>query len=304
MRSVREARLVLFVVALGLLTTVAALAGDLADFEQARILYTNGQYEQAAKAFGELLDAKGPKALESANLIEQARTYRAASLIALNRVEEADAEIEKALRSNPNAFPDPVTFPSVVQDRFALIRGRIREELEAKAREQARQERLRIEAEQARLKKEQERVAKLEELAGRETHVVHNSRWIAGIPFGVGQFQNRQDTLGWVFLTSEAALVTTTIVTSAIAQDLSPRGTEPNVDKADLNDRISTLKTVNNYAFAAFVLTAVGGVVHAQLTYVPSTQEEKKRELPDELRPTPVITAVEGGAMFGINGSF
>ena len=52
-------------------------------------------------------------------------------------------------------------------------------------------------------------ITELERLASEELHVRHNSRWIALIPGGVGQFQNDQDALGWTLLGGEAALALT-----------------------------------------------------------------------------------------------
>jgi hypothetical protein len=304
MRTYREARLALLVVALVLLFGRVSLGDELAEFEKGRNSYGVGQYEQAAERFAEMLDPKSEEPLTSPQLIEQARIYRAASLIALDRMADADLEIETVLRGNPSAYPDPVIFPGVVLDRFTDVRGRIRQELEDKAREKARQERLRLEQEQARQERERARITKLEQIAQREVDVVHNSRWVAALPFGVGQFQNEQPATGWAFLLTEAALATTTVVTSVIAQDLQSKGTEPNVDTRDLNERIDTLKTVNHVAFAAFMLTAVGGVVHAQLTFVPKREEVRKRELPPDLKAAPSITAVRSGAVLGLSGSF
>ncbi len=299
----REARLAL-VVAMVLLAGGVVYADELTEFEKGRNSYSGGRYEEAVERFGEMLDASNAEALESPQLIEQARIYRAAGLIALGRLSESDQEIETILRTNPGAYPDPVIFPGVVLDRFTEVRGRIRQELEDKAREKARQERLRLKREEARQQRERERVLKLEQLAQREFHVVQNSRWLAALPFGVGQFQNQQPAAGWTLLLGEAALATTSVVTAAIALDLQSRGTEPNVDKPDLNSRIATMKTVNHLSFAAFAIVAAGGVAHAQLTFEPFRKEVKNRELPEELKAMPTVTSVQGGAVAGVGGTF
>jgi hypothetical protein len=59
-------------------------------------LYERG----AAERFAELLDPDAENALRDASLIERARIYRAASLIALGKTEEADAEIARVLRAS------------------------------------------------------------------------------------------------------------------------------------------------------------------------------------------------------------
>ena len=304
MRGLRRARLAVLVAVLGLLVGGGAFGDELAEFEKGRNSYSAGRYEEAAERFGDLLDPDHEERLRSPDLVERARIYWAASLIALGRLGEADEVIEAALRANPGAYPDPVIFPGPVVDRFTEVRGRIRQELEAKAAKKAHRERLRMEREMARRKKEKERVQKLEELARREVQVVRNSRWLAALPFGVGQFQNDQDALGWTFLTAEAALATTTLVTAAIVMDIQSKGNEPNVDRPSLNDRVTTLETINHWTFAAFVLTAAGGVAHAQLTFVPTKEEVRVRPLPDELRAEPTVSKVPGGAVFGVRGTF
>ncbi|PIE05266.1 MAG: hypothetical protein CSA75_05660 [Sorangium cellulosum] len=304
MGTLRKAKVPFSLALFVLLWSWFAFADELAEFDKGRNSYSRGAYEQAADRFAQMLDADNPDALKSSDLIEQARIYRVASLIALGRTSEADKEIETILRVNPSAYPDPVIFPGVVLDRFTDVRGKIRSELEAQAKEKARMERLRLEKEQAKQRRARERIKRLEQLATQEVRVVQNSRWLAALPFGVGQFQNEQQELGWLFLTTEFALASTTVVTSAIYQDLSSKGTQDNVDPEDLNDRIATMKTVNNLAFAALALTAVGGIIHSQLTYVPERREVRQRELPKELMVEPRVSALPGGAMVGVGGSF
>lgn len=307
MHGSRTARLV-SLAALAILAVLLvgrhARADDLQEFEKGRNSYNAGRYDEAAEKFAEMLNPADEHALRDPMLIERARIYRVASLIAISRVSEADAEIETILRANPNAAPDPVVFPTLVLDRFTDVRARIREELEAKAREYARQERLAREKELEAQRKERERVAKLEALAKQESHVVHNSRWLAMVPFGVGQFQNDQPVLGWTLLTTEAALAVTSVVTASIEQSVEAQGTQPNVDKEALNEQTHRLKLINNWTFAGFAVLAVGGVVHSQLTFVPERRVVRTRELPKALRATPTVSITPGGGTFGVMGSF
>jgi tetratricopeptide (TPR) repeat protein len=287
-----------------LLLGTVARADDLSEFEKGRNSYNAGRYEEAAEKFGEMLNPKYEHALRDTMLIERARIYRVACLIAISQVNEADSEIETILRTNPNAYPDPVVFPTLVLDRFTDVRARLREELDAKAREKARKEQLEREKERELQRKERERVARLEELAREESHVVHNSRWLALVPFGVGQFQNEQPALGWTLLLTETALATASVVTASIAQSVQAQGTEPNVDIEALNDQVHTLKTINNLSFAGFVVVAVGGVAHAQLSFVPERVETRTRGLPKALRATPTVSVTPGGGTIGLVGSF
>ena len=178
-----------------------ARADTLADFEKGRSSYEGGRYDEAATKFRDML-SPGAERLEPW-LLEKVRTYYAACLIALGRFKEADAQIEAILRVNPAGRPDPVVFPSAVLDRFIEVAARIRKDLEADAQRRADEEKLRKEKEAEEKRKERERVAELEKLARQEVHVTHNSRWFALVPFGVGQFQNRQTGLGVTFLGTE-----------------------------------------------------------------------------------------------------
>jgi tetratricopeptide (TPR) repeat protein len=304
MRSSFQLRIALLVVAVVLLGGRVSLADELSEFEKGRNSYSVGRYEEAAERFAQMLDSNSDDPLTSPQLIEQARIYRAASLLAIGRLAEADHEIETILRTNPSAYPDPVVFPGIVLDRFTDVRGRIRQELESKAQEKARQEQLRLQREHERRERERERVAALEKIAQQETHTEHHSRWLAALPFGVGQFQNDQTALAWTLLVTETALATTTVVTSAVVQNLQSKGTEPNVDPIALNERVSTTKTINHVVFAAWVLTAAGGIAHAQWTFVPERKHVRKRELPPELRPAPTIGVVPGGALLEWRAQF
>ncbi len=286
-----------------LLSVGLARADALADLEKARGYYEAGHYSEAAERFHTLLDPKGEAARQPA-LLETIRTYYTACLIALGRNAEADTQIEAILRANPSASPDPVVFPGAVLDRFADVRSRLRGELNAQARVKAAQEaEEKRRAEEARLR-EKRRLAELERLARQEVHVYHNSRWIAALPLGAGQFQNGQNAAGWLFLGSEVALATTAVVTSWMAQSLQTQGFDPDINQSALNDRVHTLTTVNRASWATLIAVAVGGVVHAQLTFVPETRVVKERAIPSTFAVAPVAEVEPRGAVLGLQGVF
>jgi len=120
----------------------------------------------------------------------------------------------------------------------------------------------------------------------------------------VGQFQNRQTAAGWLFLTSETLLAATTVVTSALWQSYQAQGVQGGVDWIELNSRQSTAKTINNAAFFALIGVMVGGVVHAQWTFVPERRVTKERPLPKSLTVTPTASALPSGGWLGLQGSF
>lgn len=304
MRAIGKRRIAFLTAVVCLAIALPAYADAISDFEKARDSFDKGSYAEAADRFRAMIDPATGSAAEDPVLRERARFYYVACLIGLGRNAEAEREIEAILRANPSSSPDPVVFPTAVLDRFADVRAKLRAELDAKQAEKLRKE----QEERERIRKQQQaeraRIAELERLAKQEHHIEHNSRWIAAIPFGVGQFQNGQNAGGWLFLTSETLLAATTVVTSALWQSYQSQGVQGGVDWNELNSRQSTAKTINNAAFFALVGVMVGGVFHAQLTFVPERRATRERPLPKTLTVTPSASALPSGGWLGIQGRF
>jgi hypothetical protein len=302
MRAIRTFFFALLTAAICLASGGLAVADALQDFDKARSSYEAGRYPEAAERFQAMLGPKSDAASQP-GLIERVRIYHAACLIALSRPLEADAQIETILRANPSASPDPVVFPSAVLDRFSDVHARIRHELEWRAAEKAAQEERAKKQFEATKKRESERIAALERQARQEALVVRNSRWVAAVPFGVGQFQNRQTALGWVLLTSETVLAAGSIVTFLMVQSLQSLGNDPGIDRDALNTRVHTVKLINQASFAALMVLAAGGIAHAESTFVPEFRTVRDRPVP---KPsiTPVADALANGLFLGVQGQF
>ena len=162
------------------------------------------------------------------------------------------------------------------------------------------------------------RQAALLELASHETVVVENRRWLASVPFGVGQFQNRKPGLGWLFLTSEAAAFGVTLGAMVVQIELeshSPQQRDPSREvnsPTDLSLKLDRAQKTWVVGFYAFTALAAGGIAEAHLNYVPRFEEERKRPIPPELRepihPQARVRvgplALPGGAGLGVLGSF
>ena len=154
-------------------------------------------------------------------MIESARIYHAACLIGSGQTQLADEPLRAAIRQNPQMKPpDSLVFPPQVIDRFLRVREtmfdviRKAEDERVKAAQEARK------AARARAKRERARVAGLERLAQEETMITPRTRWLALVPFGVGQFQNQDKSLGYVFLTSEILLAATTLTALGVETHL------------------------------------------------------------------------------------
>jgi hypothetical protein len=256
--------------------------------------------------FREILNPAAPNALREPTAIERARAYYAACLIALGRSDEADAEIEKVMRSNPVYSPDPVAFPSKVVDRFIEIKSRLKGEIEAASRARAAAEHaVKAKAEQ----QQRDYIESLRRLASQESVVVRHSRWIAMVPFGAGQFQNGQEELGYALLVTESALavasVASNIVLTRLVADYSTE-TGP-VNYRQFNSSIDTAYDVNLYSTVALGAIALAGIIHAQVTFVPEVQETRLRAVPPPPSPPPVVPKVgagPSGLFLGISGRF
>jgi hypothetical protein len=275
--------------------SAAALADDQQQFELGKTRFDGGEYAKAAERLAAMLDpAQTPCVQTSAtamsscrltdpDLIERARAYYAASLVALDRNDEADQQIGEILRKNFQFSPDPAAFPQKVVDRFTVVRSRLRQELEAEQEKRARQEReQRLAAERAK-QAEEKWLAAVLRAASEERVVTKNSRFIASLPFGIGQYQNGNKSLGTAFAVSESLLGSLTLVTAVTNSYYIELATNPTyADLAKTNQLI--LARLNQVAFGAFTVVAVTGIIQAQVAFVPEIVSVRKRAVPP--RPT------------------
>ncbi len=283
-------------IAVGTLSGLAR-ADEAVEFELGKNRFDAGQYEEALQRFSIMLDAAMPPCEKTAKksgkcrltdkgLIERARALAAASLIALSRKSEADPHIESIYRENPAFTPNPALFPPEVIDRFTEVRARIADELAAKARKEADialQKRL---AEQRADDEEKRWLLSIERLAGEERVTKKNSRLIALVPFGAGQFQNGQNTLGWIFAATQAVTGMTSVVSGGLVSYYS--GVDPKlvneegqpVDLPALGQKIQIATAINRIAFGTWAALTVAGIIQAQVAYVPQVTTIIKRPIP------------------------
>lgn len=294
-----------------------ARADEQTDLEKGRNAYLARQYDEADARFRAMLDPKSGTLRDRA-LLAQARMLWGAVLYAKGKKGEAEALFERLLLDDPSFDPDPLSYPTDVINAFIDTRANIRELLRATAQEAARREADRRAREEADKRREADRIATLERLAREESVVETHSRLIALVPFGAGQFQNGQKTLGWFFLSSELAFVAVGGVAVPVYFDQLRRASEAysNRDSALAQrylDSASTTRYVNLGAYGAFALTAIVGVVHAQLTFVPQRRETRPRENPPRLSLVPFVmptvaresaSGAVDGALFGVTGRF
>jgi tetratricopeptide (TPR) repeat protein len=302
------------------IVAVAATAGaqsvdEQADFKKGRYAYASKSYDDADALFRRMLDPVSGT-LHDKVLINEARMYWGATLIAKGRKDDALAQFEALLQADPKYEPDPTVFPLAVGEVFIDAqrineKKRIAAQLEAENREKQRRE-----AEEAAKKAQVERLKQLERLASEEHVTDKHSRWIAILPFGVGQFQNGNGTLGWFFLATESLELAGSLVavgdylfqlhdanaayTSISAQNIAQQ----------YLDRANEARIANLIFNGALALTAVSGAIEAEASYVPRFLEIKPRPLPPlpgtspDGKPAGLLPPVTFGAtpLFGAEG--
>lgn len=308
-----------------LLASGRASADQAQEFDVAKARFDRGLYAEASQLLEVLLDPRKPPCAEGVTnggcraidpeLIERARGMYVTCLVPLGRYDDADAQIAMILRENPAFSPSPAVFPAEVVDRFTMMRGRMRDELDTLVRERAERERLKREAESQARQAELARLAELSRLAAEETVVERRSRWIAALPMGVGQFQNDDTTLAWVFAGTQAAAGITSIVTGVIEAEhatvdidetvLLPDGSRrPVYDEAALNESIAQMALVNRIAFGTWAGLTVLGIVQAQIAFEPEKITKRPRREPPQGGVTPTVAFDGKGAFVGATGSF
>jgi len=171
----RRALIVLFA-----LLAATANASPTDELDHARSDFRAHDYESAMKRLKDLLYPREQLALTS-DLLE-ARQMLGACDFEVGRTEEAKGEFEKALQIDPSAHLDPNFFTTGAQHLFDETKS----DLEVRRAK---------EAEVRKLQEERERLQKI-----RENLVLVESRhyYINFFPFGFGQFQNGEQTKGYL----------------------------------------------------------------------------------------------------------
>jgi hypothetical protein len=291
------------ILAIGLAASRDALADAGADLEKAHNAYVAHQYDEAESRLGALL---GPAtgALRDPDSIADARMYLGATFVAEKRFDEAAAVFVWLLSDKPEYQPDPLRVSLEAMDRFTDAKTHHRETLAAVQAERVRK----AQEEKAKANLERQkaavRLAMLERLAGTEVVTTQNSRLIALIPFGAGQFQNGQTALAWTFLVSEGLLAIGSGIGAAVwSYNLSQVDSNYSAGNGSVaqqyNYRAQTAAVVGDFLAGGFFAVALVGIIHAEATFVPETTTTRARAIP----PVSVRPVVGPGGV-GLVGSF
>jgi hypothetical protein len=252
--------------------------------DQAAITYETGRYDECVQRFQAILLPDAPTRPTTQEGRSRARMYLAACQMTLKRSSEADAQFEQLIRENYRYSPDRASFSPPILGRFLDIRERLRDEIEAKVKADQEKEAELRRLQEERERQERERQRAIERMAREQIITQRNSRAVALIPFGVGQFQNRQRPLGWALLGAQATFAAASVVSYFLKENIE-RQFNASVDEREAR-RLRDLALQANYiSFGAFVVTMLGGIAHAQITFVPEFREIRERPLPAPVPP-------------------
>jgi tetratricopeptide (TPR) repeat protein len=270
-----------------------ARANDYEEFEAARSAYESQDYARAATLFEALGGGDSP-ALTNRSLLMESKKYLAASYLFLGKLQLAEAEFDRLLRLDPQYILDPLGFPEEVQRLFARVKTRV--DAERKVAEEER----RREAERAsrtQLQRETEarqRWAKLTHLAETEKVREIRTRWVALMPFGIGQVQNGHGSLAAVLAVSEGSLLLISFVSWLVHDNLRGQTPAPNQrDEFAVTERVS--RYTNQISLGLFGALALTGIIDAQLRFQGDQEYIRKRTLPNDLRQGPSVSLGAGG---------
>jgi tetratricopeptide (TPR) repeat protein len=271
-----------------------AKANDFEEFEAARGAYDAQNYVQAAAQFEALAGGDTP-ALSNRSLVLESKKYLGASYLFLGKLPEAEQEFERLLRMDPQYMLDPLGFPEEVQRLFARVKTRLDSERKVAEDERRREdEHLRL-TESERSLQTRTRWARLTQLAEVEHVQEVRSRWVALMPFGIGQFQNGHASLGAILAVSEGSLLVISVAAWVVHENLrGQKVADSERDNFNLTERAS--RFTNQISMGLFAVLAVTGVIDAQLRFAATQDYERKRPLPKDLESGPELSVGPGAA--------
>ncbi len=262
-----------------------ARADEWDDFEQARTAYLAQDYGIAATRLEALIGGE-PPALQNETLLLESRKYLGAAYLFLGRRDDAEQQFTLLLRQDASYQIDPIQFPQALVQAFDQARARVSRELEEAAERAEREERERRERELRLLLENEGRIRELEALARQETVRTENSRWLAALPFGIGQFRNGNRGLGRAFAVSQTLLFTAGAITyfgNQALRDWDPLNPPPTRLSLRGLEVLSDFLRISNYvSVSAFAGLAIAGIVEAQVRFRPVIVRTRPRALPGE----------------------
>jgi len=232
-----------------------------------------GNYQDVIREVSPLVD---PKLILSGDAEIQS-AYR---ILGLSHFFEEDENLattyfEELIRRYPNVKLDPIQTPPPAINFFEAIKERLANELAAKRAE------LKEQAEAA------ERAKAAANTRVLETDYRINSRYVAMLPFGIGQFQNEAPLLGATFMATQLAGLSISIASFLAVENL--RGADGRFRNADV-DQARSFQRVQMLSGGLAIGLAVVGIVEAMVNYKPRRTLSTRERTGTTSDPTPTPT--------------
>ena len=221
-------------------------------YERGKSAYLYGSYALAIDCLGPLLSPD--LLLSSPDELALAYEYVGLAYFYLDRRAEAEPFFKSLIFFRPEHELDPVRVPPDAVTFYAQLHDALAGELSARSRA--------LEAQRAR------EDAALEALTRRELIIEQrvNSRLVALLPFGVGQFQNDDPRAGYFFLSAE--LITTLASVGLFWQIEQMRQDNGRFARADVSFA-RELQSAQLITGGVALGLALSGVIHALINYQP-----------------------------------
>jgi len=250
---------------------------------RARVTFEYGDYPQASKLLSALVEVGR---FESASLRAEAYRLLGLSLFYQGRKGEAYSAFLEYLYLDPDAQLDPFYVPPAAVSFFDQVKKEAEPKLapiraQKRAEQEARQKAATEEAERRRQRELEEERRRLQQLTPPvERRVVQHEFWVSMMPFGIGQLQNGDRTLGMVMATAQVIAGASSAGSALLIEELRDSSTGrfsntgPGSTPYRTAERLNVVKWVGAGIFYALW---AAGAIHAAIRFQPEEQ------LPDRL---------------------
>ena len=250
---------------------------------RARVTFEYGDYPQASKLLAALVEAGR---FESSSLRAEAYRLLGLSLFYQGRKGEAYSAFLEYLYLDPDAQLDPFFVPPAAVSFFDQVKKEAEPKLapiraQKRAEQEARQKSATEEAERRRQRELEEERRRLQQLTPPvERRVVQHEFWVSMMPFGIGQLQNGDRTLGMVLATAQVIAGASSAGSALLIEELRDTSTGrfsntgPGSTPYRTAERLNVVKWVGAGIFYALW---AAGAIHAAIRFQPEEQ------LPDRL---------------------
>jgi hypothetical protein len=240
----------------------------------------SGEYAKASQRLAQLVEAGH---FQSPDLRSEAYRLLGISLLLQSppRPDEAKNAFREVLLVDPDTELDPFYVPQRVVDFFDQEKKELEPQL-APIRMQKRAERevrrKQLEGEAARRREEEQQRRIRAQQPNVERRVIQREFWVSLLPFGLGQLQNGDRSLGYTLATLQVVFGAASAGSALLIEGLRDNSTQK---FGPTEYRIATkLEIVKWVGAAAFYGLWAGGAVDAAIHFKPETQLQDRLLVP------------------------